>query len=111
VTKIEDGMAWFAGPAGHPLPAQACSDVAIGASVTLSVRPERLHLVPAATEAALPCRIEAQIYLGTDLQYQVSLGDGSRLVRTPNCVDQSLRFAVGSQAGLLFDREAPASCD
>nr|WP_315438150.1 ABC transporter ATP-binding protein [uncultured Pseudomonas sp.] len=105
VTKIEDGMAWFAGPAGHPLPAQACSDVAIGASVTLSVRPERLHLVPAATEAALPCRIEAQIYLGTDLQYQVSLGDGSRLtVRTPNCVDQSLRFAVGSQAGLLFDR-------
>jgi len=25
-------------------------------------------------------------------------------VRTPNCVDQSKRFAVGSQAGLLFDQ-------
>jgi spermidine/putrescine transport system ATP-binding protein len=73
--------------------------------VTLSVRPERLHLVPADTEAALPCRIEAQIYLGTDLQYQVSLSDGARLtVRTPNSVDQSLRFVVGSQAGLLFDQ-------
>jgi len=105
VTRVENGMAWFAGPAGHPLPAQPCNDVQPGASVTLSVRPERLHLVPANTEAALPCRVEAQIYLGTDLQYQVSLGDGSRLtVRTPNCVDQSLRFAVGSQAGLLFDR-------
>ena len=102
---MENGQAWFAGPAGHPLPAQPCSDVQVGANVTLSVRPERLHLVPAATENALPCRIEAQIYLGTDLQYQVSLSDGSRLtVRTPNCVDQSLRFAVGSQAGLLFDR-------
>jgi spermidine/putrescine transport system ATP-binding protein len=105
VTRVDGGQAWFAGPAGHPLPAQPCSEVQVGANVTLSVRPERLHLVPAVTEAALPCRIEAQIYLGTDLQYQVSLSDGSRLtVRTPNCVDQSLRFAVGSQAGLLFDR-------
>ena len=105
VTRVEDGLAWFAGPAGHPLPAQPCSDVRVGANVALSVRPERLHLVPASTDNALPCRIEAQIYLGTDLQYQVSLSDGSRLtVRTPNCVDQSKRFAVGSQAGLLFDQ-------
>ncbi|MNQ48574.1 Spermidine/putrescine import ATP-binding protein PotA [compost metagenome] len=105
VTRVADGLAWFAGPAGHPLPAQPCSDVRVGANVALSVRPERLHLVPATTENALPCRIEAQIYLGTDLQYQVSLSDGSRLtVRTPNCVDQSKRFAVGSQAGLLFDQ-------
>ncbi|KAI2671100.1 TOBE domain-containing protein, partial [Pseudomonas sp. TNT3] len=89
---------------GHPLPAQPCSDVHVGASVALSVRPERLHLVPASTEGALPCRVDTQIYLGTDLQYQVSLSDGSRLtVRTPNSVDRSLRFAVGTQAGLLFD--------
>ena len=47
----------------------------------------------------------AQIYLGTDLQYQVRLSDGSRLtVRTPNSVDPGQRFAVGSQAGLRFDR-------
>lgn len=105
VTHAQAGQAWFTGPAGHPLPAQACADVTVGARVTLSVRPERLDLVPADTEAALPCRIEAQIYLGTDLQYQVSLSDGARLtVRTPNSVDQSLRFVVGSQAGLLFDQ-------
>lgn len=105
VTRVEAGQAWFAGPAGHPLPAQPCSDVAIGTKVTLSVRPERLHLVHTGTAQALPCRIEAQIYLGTDLQYQVSLSDGSRLtVRTPNSVDPDQRFAVGSQAGLLFDR-------
>lgn len=105
VTRVEADLAWFAGPAGHPLPAQPCSDVRVGATVTLSVRPERLHLVPVGTEGALPCRVDAQIYLGTDLQYQVSLSDGSRLtVRTPNSVDHNLRFAVGSQAGLLFDR-------
>jgi spermidine/putrescine transport system ATP-binding protein len=105
VTRVEAGLSWFSGPAGHPLPAQPCSDVRVGATVTLSVRPERLHLVPASTGQALACRIEAQIYLGTDLQYQVSLSDGSRLtVRTPNSVDPNLRFAVGSQAGLLFDR-------
>lgn len=104
VTRVENGQAWFAGPAGHPLPAQPCSDVQLGANVALSVRPERLHLVSGDTDGALPCRIEAQIYLGTDLQYQVSLSDGSRLtVRTPNSVDRSLRFAVGTQAGLLFD--------
>ncbi|MCB2253115.1 ABC transporter ATP-binding protein [Pseudomonas chlororaphis] len=105
VTRVEAGLAWFAGPTGHPLPAQPCSELQVGASVALSVRPERLHLVPQGSEGALPCRIEAQVYLGTDLQYQVSLGDGSRLtVRTPNSVEQSQRFPVGSQAGLLFDR-------
>ena len=36
-------------------------------------------------QRALACRIEALIYLGTDLQYQVSLGDGTRLtVRAPS---------------------------
>ncbi|MCX7080473.1 MAG: ABC transporter ATP-binding protein [Pseudomonas sp.] len=105
VTRVEAGLAWFDGPAGHPLPAQPCSDVAIGDSVALSVRPERLHLLPEGSAGALPCRIEAQIYLGTDLQYQVSLADGSRLtVRTPNSVDLSQRFPVNSRAGLLFDR-------
>ena len=104
VTRVEEGLAWFAGPAGHPLPGQPCSNVKVGANVVLSVRPERLHLVANNTDGALPCRIDSQIYLGTDLQYHVSLSDGSRLtVRTPNSVDHSQRFAVGSQAGLLFD--------
>jgi spermidine/putrescine transport system ATP-binding protein len=105
VTRVEAGLAWFTGPAGHPLPAQPCNDAQVGAQVTLSVRPERLHLVADGSEGALPCRIEAQIYLGTDLQYQVSLSDGSRLtVRTPNSVDHSQRHVVGSRAGLRFDR-------
>ena len=105
VIRVEAGLAWFAGPAGHLLPAQPCSELQVGTTVALSVRPERLHLVPDGSQGALPCRIEAQIYLGTDLQYQVSLSDGSRLtVRTPNSVDHSQRFAVGSAAGVQFDR-------
>jgi spermidine/putrescine transport system ATP-binding protein len=105
VTRVDACQAWFTGPAGHPLPAQFCSDVRVGDTVALSVRPERLHLVPESTDGALPCRIDTQIYLGTDLQYQVRLSDGSRLtVRTPNSVDPGQRFAVGSQAGLRFDR-------
>lgn len=104
VTAVEAGMAWLSGPADQPLGAHPCTDVSVGDGLTLSVRPERLRLVHATTEHALPCRIDAQIYLGTDLQYRVSLRDGSLLtVRTPNSVEPDQRYAVGSQAGLLFD--------
>ncbi|RBL67022.1 spermidine/putrescine ABC transporter ATP-binding protein, partial [Pseudomonas sp. MWU13-2625] len=38
-------------------------------------------------------------------QYQVSLGDGTRLtVRTPNSLEHHPRLSVGSSAGLLFER-------
>ncbi|MCO7612480.1 ABC transporter ATP-binding protein [Pseudomonas chlororaphis] len=105
VSRIEAGLAWFSGPAGEALPAQPCNTVKVGQQVTLSVRPERLHLRSDAVEGALACRIEAQIYLGTDLQYQVSLGDGMRLtVRAPNSLEHHPRLSVGSHAGLVFER-------
>ncbi len=105
VSRVEAGLAWFSGPAGQALPAQPCTTAKVGQQVTLSVRPERLHLRGDASQGALACRIEALIYLGTDLQYQVSLGDGTRLtVRTPNSLEHHPRLSVGSSAGLLFER-------
>ncbi|MOA42445.1 TOBE domain protein [compost metagenome] len=72
--------------------------------MTLSIRPERLHLLADAPEAT-PCTVLGQIYLGTDLQYQVSLADGTRLtVRAPNSAGQRQRFAAGQRAGLQFEK-------
>ena len=70
----------------------------------LSIRPERVHLGGVDTAGALPCRVEAQVYLGTDLQYRVSLDDGTRLtVRMPNSLERPQRFGVGERAALQFE--------
>ncbi|SNR83189.1 ABC transporter ATP-binding protein [Pseudomonas segetis] len=78
-----------------------------GAQVTLSIRPERLQLVAPDSPETTPCTLVEQIYLGTDLQYQVSLADGSHLrVRTPNRAGQNQSFVPGQRLGLQFDRES-----
>lgn len=78
-----------------------------GAEVTLSIRPERLQLVAADSPGATPCTLAEQTYLGTDLQYQVNLVDGTHMrVRTPNRAGQSQCFAPGQHLGLQFDRES-----
>ena len=77
----------------------------IGAEVTLSIRPERLQLVAEDTSSAAPCTVVQQLYLGTDLQYQVELKDGSKLtVRAPNSAGQRQRLVAGQRAGLLFEK-------
>ena len=105
--QLENGQAVYQGPGGKPFRAAAREGVIAGQEVCLSIRPERLHLVEPAQNGAIPCRIDNQVYLGTDLHYHVSLADGSRLtVRTPNRAGQGQRFRAGEAAALLLDPDS-----
>ncbi|MDT4876457.1 Spermidine/putrescine import ATP-binding protein PotA [compost metagenome] len=105
--QLENGQAVYQGPGGKPFRAAAREGVIAGQEVCLSIRPERLHLVEPAQNGAIPCRIDNQVYLGTDLHYHVSLADGSRLtVRTPNRGGQGQRFRPGESAALLLDPDS-----
>ncbi|KAF1052468.1 MAG: Spermidine/putrescine import ATP-binding protein PotA [Stenotrophomonas maltophilia] len=89
---------------GRELLAGLREPLQVGAAVTLSIRPERLQLVAPDTAEATPCTVLTQVYLGTDLQYQVQLADGTRLsIRAPNSAGQRQRLVAGQAAGLLFD--------
>jgi spermidine/putrescine transport system ATP-binding protein len=90
---------------GTMIEARAVENIQPGSPVTLSIRPERLQLVSEDTTHAVPCRVIAQIYMGTDLHYQVELEGGLRLtVRTPNSAGQRQRLVEGQRAGLLFEK-------
>ncbi|MBB1608100.1 MULTISPECIES: ABC transporter ATP-binding protein [unclassified Pseudomonas] len=107
VAELAGEQALFRIPGGQALRAAGREGLREGAEVTLSIRPERLRLVGADTPDATPCTLAEQVYLGTDLQYQVQLADGTRLrVRTPNSAGQSQRFAAGERLGLQFDRDS-----
>jgi spermidine/putrescine transport system ATP-binding protein len=105
VESIAGEQAQFRIPGGQLIDAGICEGLKAGSEVTLSIRPERLQLVSEDTPAATPCSVAAQIYLGTDLQYQVTLSDGSKLtVRAPNSAGQRQRLVAGQRAGLLFEK-------
>lgn len=78
VDGIDGGMVRLATPAG---PARArLESVAAGATVTLTIRPERLKLASGtAPEGAVswPARIERVVYTGARLEVQLTLADGS----------------------------------
>ncbi|EKY4113345.1 ABC transporter ATP-binding protein [Pseudomonas aeruginosa] len=98
-------LALYRGPGGEAFEAAARDDLAAGARVCLSIRPERLDLLAANTGGGLPCTVESQVYLGTDLQYRVRLADGSLLtVRTPN--GTARRFATGEAACLAVAKDS-----
>ncbi len=98
-------LALYRGPGGEAFEAAAHDGLAAGARVCLSIRPERLDLLAANTGGGLPCTVESQVYLGTDLQYRVRLADGSLLtVRTPN--GTARRFAAGEAACLAVAKDS-----
>ena len=104
VESIAGDCAQFRIPGGQLIQAASRDGLKSGTEVTLSIRPERLQLVAEDNPSATPCSIAQQIYLGTDLQYQVSLADGTRLtVRAPNSAGQRQRLVAGQRAGLLFE--------
>lgn len=107
VSHVGNGHALYKGPGGEPLQAQMPEGAGVGTRVNLSIRPERLQLTELPYHGAIQCTVENQIYLGTDLQYQVQLNDGSRLtVRSPNNAGQRQRFPAGCRAGLLLDKDS-----
>ena len=107
-------------PRGEKVEALAVNVGNVGDTVSLSIRPERLQLVAEDTSSAAPCTVVQQIYLGTDLQYQVELQDGSKLtVRAPNSAGQRqwktpsgrANFKANALPDDLLDDAAPAEPD
>src|SRR6185312_4075982 len=87
---------------GLDLLANPIGGTAPGATVTLAVRPEKILLKPGALGT-----IAQTVYVGTDTNYEVRLGDGSRIsVRLQNAADGQAQFAVGD--GVAVDVPAGA---
>jgi spermidine/putrescine transport system ATP-binding protein len=88
---------------GLDLLASPISGVASGAKVTLALRPEKIQLKPGALGT-----VAQTVYVGTDTNYDVRLGDGSRIsVRLQNAADGQAQFAVGD--GVAVDVPAGAA--
>jgi spermidine/putrescine transport system ATP-binding protein len=82
---------------GLDLLATPISGVASGAKVTLALRPEKIQLKPGQLGT-----VSQTVYVGTDTNYEVRLGDGSQInVRQQNAADGHAQFTVGD--GVVLD--------
>ena len=75
-----------------------------GAFAHVLIRPERLSLVPEAESGSgLTGVIDQAVYLGTDIQYTVSLEGGPDvLVRLQNAGADAAPFRIGDRVGLAI---------
>jgi ABC-type Fe3+/spermidine/putrescine transport system ATPase subunit len=93
---------------------RAKTDAAPGTSVTLSVRPEKLHLYGDASEAppgrnVLKGTVVRRTFFGGALSYEVEIGaTGSFDVRVEN-IPAMRRWAVGDEVVVDFHPEAAAA--
>ncbi|MGO3147899.1 MAG: ABC transporter ATP-binding protein, partial [Leucobacter sp.] len=72
-----------------------------GGTVTLTIRPERIHLTPSGEHVATG-EITKLVYMGTDLRCTVTLADGTELaVRVPPPFDEG--FRPGAEVKLYAD--------
>lgn len=80
--RCEGGLDLLASPIGG---------IGSGAKVTLALRPEKIQLKPGQLGT-----VAQTVYVGTDTNYEIRLGDGSRInVRQQNAADGHAQFAVG----------------
>jgi spermidine/putrescine transport system ATP-binding protein len=86
---------------GIELLAAAMNEISTGATVTLAVRPEKIQL----RQGGGPGVVTQAVYVGTDTNYDVTLGDKTRLsVRVQNAVDGRSQFGIGDRVAV----EVPA---
>ena len=85
-----EGGEWFVTPFGVKLPVDGGKGEALSAKyaptgeVILGVRPEHIVLSKAGEPGAIPCTVEVNEMMGSELHLHVVTGDGTRLiVRVP----------------------------
>jgi len=74
--------------------------LAAGTDVEISIRPESIALVPAATEGAIAATVEQAAYLGTTISYQVRTAGG--LAMTVLSPKTGARIPVGSDVAVSW---------
>jgi spermidine/putrescine transport system ATP-binding protein len=101
VGSIAGGMARVVLPGGHPLTCPAADAVPAG-SPHVSIRPERMTVVAPGT-GDLDATVDRLIYLGTDLQVQARLADGTALhLRLQNSA-RATPPEAGSTIGIVIE--------
>lgn len=109
VDKIENGRSICHLGGGHELTCDAVDEIGVGSTVHMSVRPERLFMSDAPTEAeSLKGRVKENIFIGTDVSTMVALDDGPDfIVRTSNSDRGNKRiFEPGSEMYINMERGA-----
>ena len=72
--------------------------------VTLAVRPEQVTVAEPGTEANLRGVLQDAVYIGTDTQYRIRLGDGELFTaRVQNARGRRQLFESGDSIGILLD--------
>ena len=107
--KVEDGVAACRVGVAGPIMAEAPAGVAPGTQAHLSVRPERLYLSAAPTDAtAFSAVVTENIFVGTDITTLLTLeGGGSLTVRASNSDRGKGRiFDAGSTAYVNVEQGA-----
>lgn len=86
-------------PGGQILNARATEPMPVGASVTLSIRPEKCRLSSDGSAGDNPLRatVDEVIVLGPDLQYRLELEDGQPFEVQGLNTDESLRPSPGDR--------------
>ncbi len=103
----EGAMALCRLPGGALLRAEAAPALPPGHAGHLSIRPERIALVPPGPEATLEGTVEHVVYLGTDTQHIVRLdAGGSITARTQNAHSAGPGAGIGARTGLRLDEGA-----
>lgn len=93
---------------GLSVPAQAMPALRGGA--VLSVRPEHIRLTPLVTgsEGRMPGTILSEIYLGTNVQYTIEIGQTRILASVPCRPGEGTVFRPGDPVGIDWDPAAAA---
>ena len=109
VSAVERGRATCRTSSGAEVEAEAVGGCRTGDQVSLSVRPEKIKVLPIgeAQGGSLKGEVERLIYLGTDTHCQVRLEGGlTFLVRVQNAHEAQVRVEPGDAVALAFDADA-----
>jgi len=95
IGEVAGGKACVTLPGGIDLWALTPQPVNLGQTVTVTVRPEKMHIRPTATDVnVLTGRVSDIVYIGTDTHYGVTLSGGQRIrVREQNYSAESRLLA------------------
>ena len=75
----------------------------LGETVTITVRPEQVRLVAANDPGAIPARVTALVYFGTDTHCYMALDGGAEVIaRLQSSVTGDANLAIGTAVGVSF---------
>jgi spermidine/putrescine transport system ATP-binding protein len=101
VSSLADGRARCRSDSGLEFDCATMGNPQAGGEVTLALRPEKIRLSKVEAGGGVSGKVVQATYVGTDTNYVIELGDGTRLdVRVQNALDGHARFQVGDRVAI-----------